>query len=229
MNALYATIITILVTLYLCCAAHGKEDSLFPNPTQVKNEKPTLEAAVAQFEGVLQDSTAGQRNTLQANDQYNQGRTEELQRLLAEKQKYLQSIPEIVSRQFEALMQRFAGSDQQTKNKMANDLRAQWQAKEAQVKQEIKDLHEQLGVTGTRLSESAVQRQMLEVSTALAGSEDALQQKQTLGKADPSAETTTFADFRLLTTQRILSRIQGFCSIQVKSLEDDLSIHFLDN
>jgi hypothetical protein len=228
MNALYATIITIFVTLYLCVVAQA-EDSLFPNPAQVKSDKPSLESAVAQFEGVLQDSTAGQRSSLQSNDQYNQKRTEELGRLLAEKQKYLQSIPDIVSRQFEALMQRFAGSDQQTKNKMASDLRAQWQAKEAQVKQEIKDLEEQLGVTGTRLSDSAVQRQMLEVSTALAESEGALQQKQTPGQVDLNAENPAFADFRLLTVQRMLSRIQGFCSIQVKSLEDDLSIHFLDN
>jgi phosphopantetheinyl transferase (holo-ACP synthase) len=228
MNALYATIITIFVTLYLCVVAQA-EDSLFPNPAQVKSDKPSLESAVAQFEGVLQDSTAGQRSSLQSNDQYNQKRTEELGRLLAEKQKYLQSIPDIVSRQFEALMQRFAGSDQQTKNKMASDLRAQWQAKEAQVKQEITDLEEQLGVTGTRLSDSAVQRQMLEVSTALAESEGALQQKQTPGQVDLNAENPAFADFRLLTVQRMLSRIQGFCSIQVKSLEDDLSIHFLDN
>ena len=228
MNALYATIITIFVTLYLCVVAQA-EDSLFPNPAQVKSDKPSLESAVAQFEGVLQDSTAGQRSSLQSNDQYNQKRTEELGRLLAEKQKYLQSIPDIVSRQFEALMQRFAGSDQQTKNKMASDLRAQWQAKEAQVKQEIKDLEEQLGVTGTRLSDSAVQRQMLEVSTALAESEGALQQKRTPGQVDLNAENPAFADFRLLTVQRMLSRIQGFCSIQVKSLEDDLSIHFLDN
>jgi hypothetical protein len=228
MNALRVTAV-ILIAMGTCLWTHADNRSLFPDPAEVNNEKPSLESAISQFEGVIADSTAGRLDSLRSNDQYNQQRMAVLELLLAEKRQYLQSMPDLVSSQFEDLMKRFAGSDQQTRNKMADDLYARWQAKEAQVRQEIKDLEEQLGVTTGRLSEGAVERQMLEISGAMANSENALRQKQSAGRADPDAESPAFTGLRRLATQRMLSRIQGVCSIQVKSLEDELSINYLDN
>lgn len=226
-RVLFAALTLVLLSISL--SAQTSSDSLFPKPDEVKNDKPTLGSAIAQFEGILKDSTAGQLNTVKSNDQYNQTKAGELGKLLVEKRKYLESIPGIVSRQFEELMRQFGNSDQQTRNRMADELYARWQAKEAQVKQEIKELEEQLGTTTGRLSDLAVERQMLDISSALADSESALRQKQASDKIDLNAESPAFISFAQLTSQRIISRVQGFCPIQIKSLEDELSINYLDN
>jgi hypothetical protein len=177
---------------------------------------------------VIEDAEKGQIAGVKSNDEYNQTRAAELERLLAAKRKHLQTIPDLVNQQFEALMTRFAGSDQQTKNRMADDLHAKWQAREAEVKREIQELEEQLAVASGRLSELAVERHMLEMSSALANSGDALQPKPAGPKIDPNAESPAFTSFRQLSTVRMLSRIQGFCPIYVKNLESELSLEYLD-
>jgi hypothetical protein len=226
-RVLFATL--VVLSLGISLNAQAKDDSLFPKPDEVKNDKPTLGSAIAQFEGIIKDSTAGQMSSVQSNGQYNQTRAGELGKLLAEKRKYLESIPGIVSSQFEDLMRQFAGSDQKTRNKMADELYARWQAKEAQVKQEIKDLEEQLGTTTGRLSDLAVEKQMLDVSNALSDSENALRQKQASDKVDLNAESPAYVSFTQLASQHAISRIQGFCPIQIKGLEDELSVGYIDN
>jgi hypothetical protein len=225
-------ILSVTCILWLAGAglnAQTAGDSLFPKPDEVKDEKPTLGAAIAQFEGIIQDSTAGQMNTVQSNGQYNQARAGELSRQLAEKRKYLASIPDIVSRQFEELMNQFADSDQQTRNKMADELYARWQDREAEVRQEINNLEEQLGITTGRLTDLAVEKQMLDISNAMSDSEEALRQKQAPAKVDLNAESPAYISFTQLASRRTLSRIQGFCPIAIKSLEDELSISYIDN
>ena len=222
------TLITLVLALSTCLIAQTKTDSLFPNPDEIKNDKPTLESAIAQFEDIAKDSQDGHMRSVNSNGSYNEIRTTELQKQLMEKRKYLASIPDTVSRQFEALMQQFAGSDQQTKNRMADDLHKRWKAKEGQVQQEIKELEEQLGVSAGRLSDLAVERQMLQISGALEGSEEALRQKQATESVNPNAESPAFAGFRELTVRRTLSQIQGLCPIHVKNLESELTIEYLD-
>ena len=226
-RVLFATSVVLLLSISL--DAQARDDSLFPKPEDVKNDKPTLGSAIAQFEGILKDSTAGQIDSVRSNGQYNQARAGELAKSLAEKRKYLESIPGIVSSQFEDLMRQFAGSDQKTKNKMADELYARWQAKETQVKQEIKDLEEQLGTTTGRLSDLAVEKQMLDISNAMTDGENALRQKQASDKVDLNAESPAYVSFMQLASQHAISRIQGFCPIQLKSLEDELSVSYIDN
>jgi len=206
----------------------AKEDSLFPITDEVDTEKPSLDSAIAQFEGIIGNSTDGDIDGLRANDKYNQQRTRELEQQLAEKRKYLDAIPGIVSQQFEALMKQYANSDQKTKNKMADDLHAKWQIKETSIKQEIAELQEQLVVSNKRLSESAVKGQMLQITNSLTKSEKALRYKSQ-EKSDPQAESPAFQAMQKLSRRRILSKIQGLCPIQVKSIDTELTIHYLDN
>jgi len=207
----------------------AKEESLFPKADEINTEKASLDSAIAQFEGVIESSVGGDMGSLKANDAYNQQRVLELQRQLAEKKKYLESIPDIVSRQFDALMKQYADADQETKNKMADNLHAEWKTKEARIKQEIKELEEQLAVATGRISESAMKTQMLEISNSLTQSEKALRQKAQEEESDPRAESPAFKSMRDLSSRRILSKIQGFCPIQVKPLDTELSIRYLDN
>ena len=224
-----------LLILMVCVAllilagdTQAKEDSLFPKADAVNTDKPSLDSAIAQFEGVIGNSTDGDIDSLTANDKYNQQRTQELEQQLAEKKKYIEAIPDIVSRQFEALMKQYADSDQKTKNKMADDLHAKWKVKEASVKQEIDEIEEQLAVSNKRLSESAVKGQMLQITNSLTKSENALRYKVE-EKTDPQAESPAFQSMQELSRRRILSKIQGLCPIQVKPLDTELSIRYLDN
>ena len=184
-----------LLILMVCVAllilagdTQAKEDSLFPKADAVNTDKPSLDSAIAQFERVIGNSTDGDIDSLTANDKYNQQRTQELEQQLTEKKKYIEAIPDIVSRQFEALMKQYADSDQKTKNKMADDLHTKWKVKEASVKQEIAEIEEQLAVSNKRLSESAVKGQMLQITNSLTKSENALRYKVE-EKTDPQAES----------------------------------------
>jgi len=222
------TLIICVLLLILTGNLQAKEDSLFPKADAVNTDKPSLDSAIAQFEGVIGNSTDGDIDSLTANDKYNQQRTQELEQQLAEKKKYIEAIPDIVSQQFEALMKQYADSDQKTKNKMADDLHAKWKAKEASVKQEIAEIEEQLAVSNKRLSESAVKGQMLQITNSLTKSENALRYK-TPEKTDPRAKSPAFQSMQELSRRRILSKIQGLCPIQVKPLDTELSIRYLDN
>jgi len=217
-----------MVLLVLTGNIQAGEDTLFPKAEEVNTDKPSLDSAIAQFEGIISNSTDGDIDTLKANDKYNQQRTQELQKQLTEKKKYLEAIPDIVSQQFEALMRQYADADQKTKNKMADDLYTKWKAKEASVKQEITELQEQLAVANKRISESAVKGQMLEVTNSLARSEKALRYKIP-EKTDLQAESPAFQSMRELSRRRILSTIRGLCPIQVKPLNSELSVQYLDN
>ncbi len=228
MKQLLSLIICVFVLLTVS-NTQAEEDSLFPKPDDVNKEKPSLDSAIAQFEQVIESSTTGEFESLKANDKYNRQRVLEIERQLAEKKLYLETIPEIVSRQFDALMKQYADTDQKTKNKMADDLHAKWKAKEDRVKREIAELEEQLAVTTNRISESAMKRQMLDVSNSLSQTEKAFRQKQTEKETDLNAESPAFQNMRDLSRRRILSTIQGFCSIQVKPLDSELSIKYLDN
>jgi len=152
-----------------------------------------------------------------------------LQQQLAVKKKYIESIPEIVGRQFDELMKQYVDADQQTKNKMADDLHAGWKARELRVRREITELEEQLAVSTGRISESTLKRQMLDISNSLAQSEQALGQNGPEEKKDPNAESPAFKMMRDMSSRRIISKIQGFCPIQVKSLDMELSVEYLDN
>lgn len=222
------TIAVVVLVLHTTLYAQARVDSLFPSSAELGNQKPSLDSAISQFENILQDSAAGHVRSVNSNDAYNQARAAELQKALTEKRKYLASIPDTVSRQFDALMEQFAGFDQATKNRMADDLHKRWQAIESQVHREIKELEEQLAVSTGRLSDLAVERQIMQMSNALAGSEEALRQKKTTERASPNTESPAFSAFRDLAVRRILSQIQGFCPIHVKSFQTELTIDYLD-
>jgi len=209
--------------------AQAEDESLFPKTDEVNTEKPSLNSAIAQFDAILETSADGDMQNLEANKEYNQQRILQLQQQLAEKKEYLETIPDIVSRQFDALMKQHADADQEAKNKMADDLHARWKAKEARVKQEIAELEQQLAVATNRTSEAAIKWRMLEISNSLAKSEKALRQKTSGQETDPEAENAAFKNLQDLSCRRILSKIRGLCSIQLKPLDTQLSIKYLDN
>ena len=207
----------------------AKDDSLFPKVDEVNTEKPSLDSAIVQFEGIIASSTDGDIDSLKTNDEYNQQRALQLQQQLVDKKQFLETSPDIVSRQFDALMNQYENADQETKNKMADDLHAKWKAKEEDVKREIRELEEQLGITNNRMSEAAVKGQMLQISNSLAKSEKALKHTLKEEAADPQGESPAFKSMRDLSRKRILSKIHGLCVVQVKPLDTELSIKYLNN
>lgn len=221
--------IGMVVLLLAGMAGSEESDSLFPSADEVKSDKqPSLEAAIAQFEDIVKDSPAGEMETLSANDQYNRERTVTLKQQLQQKQKYLEAMPKLISQRFEELMRQYPDADQKTKNRMAEELHARWQARETQTQREIQVLQEQLAVTTGRMSESAVKRQMLEISGALSESERTLSDVTT-PKPDPQAQSPVFKTMQGLLQERMLSRISEFCPMNVKPMDTELSLSYLDN
>jgi hypothetical protein len=228
MKRLLSLIVCVLV-LVTAGQVRAKEDSLFPDPDEISNEKPSLDTAIAQFEGIIENSAEGDLRSLKTDDKYNNLRARELQQQIAAKKEHLKAIPEIVSREFETLMKQYADADQQTKNKMADDLHARWKAKELAIQREIRELEEQLAVTKGRISKSTIKRQMLEISSSLAQSELARGQAEQVKADDPTAESPAFKALRDISSRRILSTIRGICPIQVQPLDTELSVDYLDN
>jgi uncharacterized membrane protein len=218
-----------MFTLVIASSSQAKDDSLFPKADAVNIEKPSLNSAIAQFEGIIENSADGDTKTLKSNNEYNQQQMSQLQQQLVEKKKYLETLPGLVSRQFDDLMKQYADSDQATKNKMAADLHAKWTAKEADVRREIVEIEEQLGITTNRVSELAIKSQLLEISNSLAQSEKAFRQQTQEKENDPQAESPEFKNLRDLSRRRILSKIHAICPIDVKSLHADFSVKHLDN
>ena len=222
------SLITCVLMLLIVSSISAKDDSFFPKPADVNSGKPSLSSAIAQFEGLVENSVGSDMQSLKANDNYNQQRVIKLQKQLTAKKEYLATIPDVVSRQFDALMKQYANSDQQTRNKMADQLHAEWKAKEATVKREIAELEEQLAVTTTRISDSAIKGQMLQISDSLAKGEKAMRQKAEEEKVDPQAESTAFKEMKGLSQKRVLSKVNAISAINVKPLQSDFSVKQLD-
>jgi len=223
-----SSLIVCVLLLVIAGGVQAKDETLFPKPADVNSDKPSLSSAIAQFEGIVENSVGSDLQSLKTNDNYNQQRVAQLQKQLAAKKKYLATIPDVVSRQFDALMKQYADSDQKTKNKMADELHAEWKAKEATVKREIAELEEQLAVTNKRISDSAIKGQMLEISNSLAQGEKVFRQKTEEEKGDPQAESSAFKDMKELSQRRVLSKVNVISAINVKPLQTDFSVKNLD-
>jgi DNA repair exonuclease SbcCD ATPase subunit len=219
-----------LIVLLLTPMSWSEEpDSLFPPTEDVGSDKqPSLESAITQFEDIVKDSTVGEMESMASNDQYNRERIAELRKKLQQKQTYLESMPNLISQRFEALMQQYPDADQKTKNRMAEELHAKWKSKEQQAQRDIQELKEQLAVATGRMSASAVKRQMLDISGALSDSERALSGIAT-EKPDPQAQSDIFQSMLGLSQKRMLSMISEFCPVNVKPLDTELSLSYLDN
>ena len=98
-----------------------------------------------------------------------------------------------------------------------------------QIRSRAAELEEQLAVATNRVSESAIKGQMLAISHSLAQSEKALSQKTAEEETDSEDKNPAFQILQGLSRRRILSKIQGLCPIQVKRLDTELSIRYLDN
>ena len=221
--------VTCTIVLVLAGSAHSQTEPLFPEPNQVEHQQPSLDTAISRFEGILAESSVGEIQSLTTNDDYNRQRAAELQRQLAEKQQYLASIPGLVSRQFETLMRQFPDADQATRNRMANELEAQWQDQEQRVHREIAELEAQLTTSTGRISEAAVRRQMLAISSSMADSENALRPRPAEATKNPDAPSDAYRRFTELSQRRLLAKIQSFCPIEVKPLVSQLSLEYLDD
>ena len=89
---------TIAVTFILTATLIAAPESLFPDVDESTSRQPSLSSALNEFDNVLSSANQGEFDTLNANGEYNQHRIAELQQQLAEKQAYLDSLPDIVAR-----------------------------------------------------------------------------------------------------------------------------------
>jgi hypothetical protein len=224
------TTIAILVLLLIGTTQAAESDSLFPKPGEVGQEKtPSLTSAIGQFEDIINESNQGQLETLSSNDTYNQDRSQQLRQALKQKQAYLDAMPTMMSERFASLLEQYPHADQATKNKMAEELHAQWASKEAQVRLDIADLQEQLAKTTNRMSQSAVQRQMLEINSALSDNEQGLAGLTRPAPVNAQAQSPVFESMMTVTRKRLLSKLSEFCTMTIKPMDTEISLSYLDN
>lgn len=229
MNRLITTT-SLIVLLVTAWAGAAENDSLFPKLDEVEQEqKPSLESAISQFEDIIKDSGTGTVEVLNSNDAYNKDRVKQLQAQLKAKQAYLDGLPSTISERFEALMRQHPDADQKTKNRMAEELHTKWKGKEEQTRREIAQLQEQLDTAQGRLSESAVKRQMIDISNALSASDQALLDSTRPQGKDPQAASDVFRSMLGLSQKRTLSQVSEFCALRVKPMQSELSLFYLDN
>lgn len=220
----------MIVLLSAALTGAAESDSLFPNLEDAEQEQqPSLESAITQFEDIIQDSGTGSVEVMNSNDSYNQERIKALKAQLKQKQAYLDALPGIISERFEALMLQHPQADQKTKNRMAEELHAHWRGKEEQAKLEVTHLQEQLAIAEGRLSNSAVQRQMLDISSSLSESERTLAGLGQPKPVDPQARSSVFQTMMGLSQKRTLSKLTEFCALRVKPMESELSLAYLDD
>lgn len=226
----YPCYIATVILLSASLVGAAESDSLFPKLDEMDQEqKPSLESAITQFEDIIQGSGTGAVEVLNSNDSYNQERIKKLRAELKQKQATLDALPGIISENFEALMLQHPNADQKTKNRMAEELHARWQGKEEQAKLEVAHLQEQLAVAEGRLSNSAVQRQMLDISHSLSESERTLAGLHQKKPVDLQAKSSIFQTMMGLSQKRTLSKLTEFCALRVKPMESELSLVYLDN
>ena len=225
----FFTYIICLVTLFTTVVAGASDDSILPKLDQVKTEAPSLTSAIAQFNNILDTSPEGDMAQLQANSEYNEHRIRELETQLAEKTSYLEKLSDIVSRQFDELMDRYADADQEQRNRIADDLQARWHQIEKSTRQEIAELQEQLAVAASRASESHMKRQMLQISTSLAKTKLVEKMPDVPDDLPPGA-SPAYTRLQELSRQRIIATVLRLCPLNVKPLDTDFSIrHFEDS
>ena len=220
---------TMAITFALTAALVAAPESLFPDVDESAARAPSLSSALNEFDNVLGNASQGELDSLNANGEYNQERIAQLQQQLAEKQAYLDSLPDIVARQFDELMRQYADADQQQKDRIADDLQARWQTIENRVRTDIAELTEQLELATSRSSESAIKARMLRIDRSMVDSESAFAMDRA-EEDDEAAKGPSDAYRTLLSMsgRRILSRIRSFCPIAVKPLDTDISVSFLD-
>ncbi len=222
--------IAILVLHLTGMSLANETDSLFPKPDEVDQKKtPSLSSAIGQFEDIINESNQGQLETLSSNDSYNQDRSQQLKQELKQKQAYLDAMPAMMSERFTSLLQQYPHADQATKNKMAEELHAKWASKEAQVRLDIANLQEQLAKTTNRMSQSAVQRQMLEINSALSDNEQGLTGLTQPATVNAQAQSPIFESMMTITRTRLLSKLSEFCTMNIKPMDTEISLSYLDN
>ncbi len=120
-----------------------------------------------QFNNIINNSVEGEYDSLKQNNEYNKQRIVELQKQIELKNKELEMIPQIVSRQFDELMQLYANASQKEKNKAAEDLHQRWQMREKEIQTELKMLNEQLSLAQTREIDSNQEMAQIRIKSAI--------------------------------------------------------------
>ena len=82
------------------------------------------------FDNILEDAPREELGSLTANETYNEERIATLQAQLAEKTAYLESLPEVVSREFNEMMAQYPDADQAQRNRIADELHGKWKSVE---------------------------------------------------------------------------------------------------
>lgn len=201
--------------------------SLFPDETEVTSPDNSLSSAVAQFDQIIESSSTGNLNSLDSNTRYNQERIEQLKAQLQAKRKYLQTLPEVASRQFEAMMAQYPDADQERKDRIAHEIHTQFKDIENSTRQEIADLENQLALSGHRVGEARMQKQMIEISQSIADGRDSLREGTEPEKKPQRPHRDAFEYMQSLSQQRILSCVQALTVIQVRPFDAEYTASFV--
>jgi hypothetical protein len=219
------------VSVFVGAPGWAEQDSLLPTVDDVESTNeaaPTLGSAITQFNNILEDSPRGDINTLQSNTEYNKQRQKELQKELAEKTRYLEQLPQIVSQEFDSMMQKYPHVDQAQKDRIAQEIKKKWQQVEERLRRDISRIQEQLTEADSRVTDAEVKIQMLEISSSLdaAGFPVTLEEPQ---EEETRPGRSAFEELQGLSRRNVLSKVRSLCVVTVKPVDTELSVRYLDN
>lgn len=214
-------ILFVCLMMLVCCgSAVGEDSPIFPDVKADDSSEASLGNAISTFDDILESSPEAEMEGLNSSTEYNSERIAELKKRLAERVKYLEGLDDLVSREFNTMMQRYPDADQAQLNRIANDLHEKWQSIEKRVRREIVEIKEQLDMANSRLSESTMRTRMLEISTSLSGNDGVFVPKPTDEEGQQGSQrSSAFDTLDSLSRRRTLSRISKFCAIRVRALD----------
>ncbi len=202
-------------------------ESLFPDKEEMASPGTSLSSAVNQFDQIIESSSTGTLSSLDANTDYNQQRINELQEQLEAKRDYLEELPKLASRHFETMLAQYPDADQQQKDKIAYQIQSEYQSIENRTLREIEELKRQLELSGNRVGEARMQRQMIEISDSISQGRKTLEQKTTDQEKEQRPHKSAFEYMQSLSHNRIRSRVKALGAINVRSLDQEFTNSFL--
>ena len=220
----YLLLISSLMIFQFTVSVFAAEESLFPDAEDVSSKGTSLNSAVNQFERILETAPDGEIQSMDSNTSYNQDRIVALQEQLKLKRDYLQSLPGLASRQFEAMMGQYPNADQKKKDEIAYEIQTRWKSIENQAQQEVSELERQLAIAQNRMGQSQMKKQMLEISQSISKSAEDYDLSAKGDKKEKRPYKDAFEQMQHLSSTRVLSKVQALSKIHVKSLESEFNL-----
>ena len=212
MKSLFITAIMICISCNLATQAESFLPQLDHDGQTTTT--PTLKGAMGQFDKILTQADTGQLDAYRTNDDYNQNRIKTLKQEIAAKKAYQRKLPEIVQKQFATMMSKYDNLDPKQQEVIAQNIKSQWDESANTLAKEINILETQLATCQSRLVDSSVQVQMLEVNSAMKVSQNQIFNTQAVVNTQ-SQPTNAFANLTRMANMHKLNKIKQIMPLNI--------------